>query len=118
MNMEIDEPRGQIKTPGVDILVRLDGSTLPNSCNETRLKAHPSWLQHLFLENYPGVMNTSHDVPLVWSVVSCKGRDRCLSDIAFCFQALFFEMLATSDPHDPFPKPGTFQTENQSRPFV
>jgi hypothetical protein len=46
------------------------------------------------------------------------GRDRCLSDIAFCLQALFFEMLATSDPRDPLlTKLGTLTVVHENTPL-
>jgi hypothetical protein len=47
------------------------------------------------------------------------GRDRCLSDIAFCFQVFFFEMLATSDPRDPWlSKCTTNPTQRQVIPKI
>ncbi len=54
--------------------------------------------------------------------IACRptpGRDRCLSDIAFCLQALFFEMLATSDPRDPLlTELGTLTVVHENTPGV
>ena len=49
MNVEIDEPRGEIKSLGIKILVRGDWIALSNSGDGTRLKAHPSFPEHLIL---------------------------------------------------------------------
>jgi hypothetical protein len=49
MNMEIDEPRSQIKILGIKILVRGNWITLSNSGDGTRLKAHPAFPEHLIL---------------------------------------------------------------------
>jgi hypothetical protein len=49
MNMEIDEPRGQIEILGIKILGRGTWITPSNSADDTRLKAHPSFPEHLIL---------------------------------------------------------------------
>src|ERR1700747_238109 len=74
MNMEIDEPRGQIKILGIKILIRGNWIASSNSSDGTRLKTNPSFPELLVFESDAGIVNTRHDLPLVWSGLSCKGR--------------------------------------------